>query len=64
VEFPGAIYPLLKRRNHRQDLFETTGAVQAFVAYLWEVCDQTTWRVNSYRLMKNHYHLASETPNG
>jgi len=54
---------MLKRRNHRQDLFETTGAVQAFSDCLWDACDQATWRVNSYRLMKHHYHLASETPN-
>jgi len=31
VEFPGAIYLGLTRGNHRQDLFETAGAVQAFV---------------------------------
>ena len=64
MEFPGAIYHVLNRGNYRQDLFETAGAAQAFVDCLWEVCEQTKWKLHAYCLMKNHYHLAIETPNG
>ena len=64
MEFPGAIYHVLNRGNYRQDLFETAGAAQAFVDCLWEVCEQAKWKLHAYCLMKNHYHLAIETPNG
>jgi len=64
VEFPGAIYHVLNRGNYRQDLFETAGAAQAFVDCLWEACDQAKWKLHAYCLMKNHYHLAIETPSG
>jgi len=64
VEFPGAIYHVLNRGNYRLDLFETAGAAQAFVDCLWEVCDQAKWKLHAYCLMRNHYHMAIETPSG
>jgi putative transposase len=64
IEFAGAVYHVLNRGNYRGDLFETAGAAQAFVTCLGEACERMGWRVHAYCLMRNHYHLAVETPRG
>ena len=64
IEFAGAVYHVLNRGNYRGDLFETAGAAQAFVTCLGEACERMGWRVHAYCLMRNHYHLALETPRG
>jgi REP element-mobilizing transposase RayT len=64
IEFAGAIYHVLNRGNYRSDLFETAGAAQAFLTCLGEACERMGWRVHAYCLMRNHYHLAVETPQG
>ncbi len=64
IEFAGAHYHVLNRGNYRGDLFETAGAAQAFVACLGEACERMGWRVHAYCLLRNHYHLALETPRG
>ncbi|MSU66121.1 MAG: transposase [Opitutus sp.] len=64
IEFAGAHYHVLNRGNYRGDLFETAGAAQAFVICLGEACERMGWRVHAYCLMRNHYHLAIETPRG
>jgi putative transposase len=64
IEFTGAVYHVLNRGNYRGDLFETAGAAQAFVTCLGEACERMGWRVHAYCLMRNHYHLALETPRG
>jgi putative transposase len=64
IEFAGAIYHVLNRGNYRADLFETPGAAQAFVDCLFETCEKSGWRLHAYTVMRNHYHLAVETPQG
>lgn len=64
IEFAGAIYHVLNRGNYRADLFETAGAAQAFVDCLFETCEKSGWRLHAYAVMRNHYHLAVETPQG
>jgi putative transposase len=54
----------LNRGNYRGDLFETAGAAQAFVDCLAQVCQRMGWQIHAYCLMRNHYHLALETPRG
>lgn len=49
-------------RHYRRDLFETVGAAQAFLAVLDEATRRYGWRLHAYVLMRNHYHLALETP--
>ena len=60
----GAVYHVLNRGNYRGDLFETAGAAEACVSCLGEACERMGWRVHGYCLMRNHYHLALETPRG
>ncbi|MBE7537749.1 MAG: transposase [Opitutaceae bacterium] len=64
VQFAGAIYHVMNRGNYKEDMFATPGAAQAFVDCLWETCEQTKWKVYAYCVMRNHYHLAIQTPEG
>ncbi len=62
VQFPGAIYHVVNRGNYRRDLFLSVGEAKAFLETVREARDLMGWRVHAYVLMRNHYHLAVETP--
>ncbi|MBK8856276.1 MAG: transposase [Opitutaceae bacterium] len=62
LQFEGAIYHVINRGNYRRDIFETAGAAQAFEQCLFEACAQAGWRLYAYAIMRNHFHLAVETP--
>jgi putative transposase len=62
LEYPGALYHVLNRGNYRSDVFLTGGAKEAFLTCLGEACEKTGWVVHAYVVMRNHYHLALETP--
>jgi len=62
IQYPGALYHVINRGNYRRDLFESVGAAQAFLRVLRETKDRYGWIVHAYVLMRNHYHLAIETP--
>ena len=64
IEFAGAIYHVLNRGNYRADLFDTAGAAQAFLDCLFQTCERMGWRLHAYCVMRNHYHLAVQTPRG
>jgi len=64
LEFPGACYHVINRGNYRADIFRTEGAKAAFAACLFEACAKSGWLLHAYVLMRNHYHLALETPDG
>lgn len=62
IQYAGAIYHVINRGNYRRDVFESAGAAQAFEATLMEACSQSEWRLHAFVVMRNHYHLAVETP--
>jgi len=62
IQYPGAIYHVINRGNYRQDVFGSAGAAHAFVVTLGEAAALFRWRVHAYVVMRNHYHLALETP--
>jgi REP element-mobilizing transposase RayT len=62
IQYDGALYHVLNRGNYRRDVFGTAGAAQAFVTALEEVTVRYQWRIHAYVVMRNHYHLALETP--
>ena len=64
IEYEGALYHVINRGNYRADIFASDGAREAFEDCLWEACEKTGWRVHAYVIMRNHYHVALETPNG
>jgi putative transposase len=62
IEYPGAIYHVINRGNYRSDVFDLAGAAQAFGTALSEASTRYGWRVGAYVVMRNHYHLARQTP--
>ncbi len=55
---------MINRGNYRRDVFEAAATAQAFEHCLFEACDLAGWRLHAFTLMRNHYHLAVETPRG
>ena len=62
IQFEGALYHVINRGNYRRDLFETAGAAEAFLTALESATMRYGWRLHAYVLMRNHFHLAVETP--
>ncbi|MBM3854551.1 MAG: transposase [Verrucomicrobia bacterium] len=62
IQYAGALYHVINRGNYRADVFASEGAKTAFVGCLGEACEKTGWRVHAFVVMRNHYHLALETP--
>jgi REP element-mobilizing transposase RayT len=61
IQFAGGFYHVMARGNERRAIFQDDFDRRAFLDQLWRVCDRLTWRVWSYCLMNNHYHLLVET---
>lgn len=64
LEFPGACYHVINRGNYRRDIFATDKTKAAFEECLFEACEKSGWLLHAYVIMRNHYHLAVETPEG
>jgi REP element-mobilizing transposase RayT len=64
LEFPGACYHVINRGNYRSDIFRTERTKSAFVTCLFEACAKSAWLLHAFVVMRNHYHLAIETPEG
>ena len=62
LEYAGARYHVINRGNYRRDVFEDEGAAEAFERTLGEAAVKFGWRVAAYVVMRNHFHLALETP--
>ena len=62
LEYAGAMYHVFNRGNYRGDIFEEDGAKDAFEGCLFEAAAKAAWRVHAFIIMRNHYHLALETP--
>lgn len=62
IQFAGALYHVINRGNYRRDLFETAGAAAAFLTALESAIVRYGWKLHAYVLMRNHFHLALETP--
>jgi REP element-mobilizing transposase RayT len=62
IQYPGALYHVINRGNYRRDVFETVGAAHAFEIALGEACTRHGWLIHAFAIMRNHFHLALETP--
>ena len=62
VEFAGACYHVINRGNYRSDIFASPGAARSFQRCLFEACTRFLWRLHAFIIMRNHFHLAVETP--
>src|SRR6056297_3592023 len=61
IEFEGALYHVMARGNARDDIFLDDNDREGFIDNLGRVCARFDWRVWSWCLMSNHYHLLIET---
>lgn len=64
VEYSGAIYHVMSRANGKGNIFETDVDRHDFVKTLAETCQKTGFTIHAYCLMRNHFHMVVETPNG
>jgi putative transposase len=62
IEFPGAVYHVINRGNYRTDVFRSAGEAKSFLGALEEALARYGWKLHAYAVMRNHYHLAVETP--
>ena len=62
LEFAGACYHVINRGNYRRDLFAGNGAAESFQTCLFEAGAKFGWRLHAFVIMRNHFHLAVETP--
>jgi len=62
LEYEGAIYHLMNRGDHREDIFVDEKDRARFLETLGETCQKTDWQVHGFCLMQNHFHLVVETP--
>jgi len=62
VEYAGAVYHVMDRGDRLEAIFLDDGDRELFLKTLGQACERTGWRIHSYVLMKNHYHLLLETP--
>ncbi len=62
VEYVDAVYHVICRGDRREAIFKDDRDRRTFLKTLAEVCERTGWRVRSYVLMDNHYHLLLHTP--
>ncbi|HWY75166.1 MAG TPA: transposase, partial [Verrucomicrobiae bacterium] len=64
IEYPGAAYHVMARGNQGQPIFKDVQDRKRFLETLQESHEKTGWLVHAYVLMRNHYHLLVETPEG
>ena len=64
IEYPGALYHVMSRGDRCEPIFLNDTDRYGFLATLAEACAKTDWQVHAYCLMRNHFHLVVETPNG
>ena len=64
VEYPGAIYHVMNRGDRREPIFLDDQDRKEFLKTLGEACIKADWQIHAYCLMRNHFHLVLETPQG
>ena len=64
MEYPGAIYHITVRSNGKEDLFTDDPDRVYLLGRLKESAEQHGVRVYLFCLMRNHFHLVVETPQG
>jgi REP element-mobilizing transposase RayT len=64
VEYSGAMYHVMSRGDQRDAIFLDDVDRHESIKTLAEACQKTDWWVHAFCLMKNHYHMVIETPNG
>lgn len=64
IEYKGSIYHITSRGNARMPIFKEERDFFHFLHTLQQVKKRYNWICHAYCLMRNHYHLVIETPDG
>ncbi len=64
LEYERAFYHVTARGNERRKIYFSEYDYQKFREYLGTAQDKYGYKLHSYVLMTNHYHILIETPNG
>ena len=64
VQYPGAVYHVMSRGNHRGRIVRNDADRKLFLKTLGEACQKANFQVHAFCLMINHFHLVVETPQG
>ena len=51
IQYPGAVYHVMARGNHGQEIFKDDRDRQCFLEALGEACEKTGWAIHAYVLM-------------
>ena len=62
VQYEDALYHVINRGNYRLPVFGSVGAARSFETTLGEASEMHGWRIHAHVVMRNHFHLALETP--
>lgn len=64
LEYDGAVYHVTSRGNARKSIYRDDEDRARFLEVLHKVNARYNWLCHAYCLMRNHYHLVIETPDG
>ena len=64
IEYEGAFYHVMNRGLERREILQEERDYEKFLELLEDTHQQYHFKVHSYCLMPNHYHLYLETPQG
>ena len=56
VEYEGAIYHVMSRGDHGEEVYRNEADNEVFLDTLDEACGRTGWLIHGFVLIKNHYH--------
>jgi REP element-mobilizing transposase RayT len=54
VEYEGAIYHVMSRGDHGEEVYRNEADNEVFLDTLDEACGRTGWVIHGFVLMKNH----------
>jgi len=61
IEFPGALYHVIARGNHRNQIFLTPNDYEKYLSLIERYKERYDFRLYAYALLSNHLHLLVET---
>ncbi len=62
IEYPNAFHHVIQRGTEKRDIFSTDKDNEIFLSYINRAHFAYGIFIHTYALMKNHYHLITETP--
>ena len=54
IQYEGAIYHVMNRGDHREDIFRGDKHSKLFIETLGQACAKTDWQIHAWCLMSNH----------